>query len=509
MGAVMPSRKHLPRLLLVIVPCISLVLAATPALAAFPITEYPVLTANAIPNFATLGPDGNVWFTEFSADKIGKITTAGVVTEYPIPTADSQPEGITAGPDGNLWFVETAANQVGKINTAGKITEFSIPTANSGAAGITAGPDGKLWFTEFAADRIGRITTSGVFSSFKVPTGNSGPNGITTGSNGNLWFTEYKANKVGEVTTSGTFTEFPVAAGHPYAIAPGSDGNLWFTESGLNDINRMTTAGAVTGTFSVPTSPGVPFGIAPGPDKNLWFTEYQGNNVTQITTAGTMTESPVPTAHAKPFGITPGSDGNVWFAENGGNNIGTIRLPNLRIHYIFYIPNRFFIPNITLLPTQGDTVSWLMLNPGIHGIADASGMGLFQTPNGVPIGETFQFSFTGAGSYAYDDPFNTAAKGTVKVPIVVTPVVGAVDTAQVTWASADPPAGFAFDVQVKRPGTSSFVPWRTGVTSLTATFGPSDPLWAGTGTYRFRARMRNLANGKASGYSNAKAITLS
>ncbi len=505
----MSSRRHIVRLLIVIAPCTGLVLAALPAFAAFPITEYPVLTPAAGPYETTLGADGNVWFTEFNADKIGKVTTAGKVTEYPIPTAASQPEGITAGPDGNLWFVETGANKIGKITTAGKITEYPIPTASSGAAGIAAGPDGKLWFTEFGADRIGRITTAGVFSSFKVPTAASGPNGITTGSNGNLWFTEYNTNKVGEVTTSGAFTEFPAGTGHPYAIAPGSDGNLWFTKSGSNTVNRMTTAGAVTGTFTVPTSPGVPFGIAPGPDKNLWFTEYQGNNVTQISTAGTMTESPVPTAHAKPFGITPGSDGNVWFAENAGNNIGTIHLPNLRIHYIFYIPNRFFIPNITQLPQQGDTVSWLMLNPGLHGIADASGMGLFQTPNGLPIGETFQFSFTGAGSYAYDDPFDAAAKGTVKVPITVTLVVGAVDTAQVTWASAVPPAGFAFDVQVKRPGTSSFVPWQTGVTSQTATFGPSDPLWAGTGTYQFRARMRNVTNGKASGYSAAKAITLS
>ncbi len=505
----MARHRHLVRLLLLIAPCIGLVLAATPALAAFPITEYAVPTANAVPFGATLGSDGNVWFTESDANQIGKITPSGVVTEFPIPTADSQPEGIAAGPDGNLWFVETGANQIGRITPAGVVTEFPIPTADSGASDITAGPDGKLWFNEFGADRIGRVTTAGVFSSFKIPTKNSGPTGITTGSNNNLWFTEYKANQVGEITTTGTITEFPVGAGHPYAIAPGSDGNLWFTEAGFNDVNRMNTSGTVTGTFSVPTSPGVPYGIAPGPDKNLWFTEYQGNKVTQVTTAGAMTESPVPTAHSKPYGITSGSDGNVWFAESGGNNIGTIRLPQFGIRDIFYIPNRFFIPNIIRLPEQGDTVSWLMLNPGLHGIADASGMGLFQTPNGVPIGETFQFSFTAAGSYSYDDPFDAAATGTVQVPITVTPVVGAVDTAQVTWASAGPPAGFAFDVQVKRPGTSSFVPWRTGVTSQTATFGPSDPLWAGTGTYRFRARMQNMTNGKASGYSNAKAITLS
>jgi hypothetical protein len=91
-------------------------------------------------------------------------------------------------------------------------------------------------------------------------------------------------------------------------------------------------------------------------------------------------------------------------------------LPNLTLHNIYYIPNRFFIPGITLLNNQGETVNWLNLNPGLHGVIDASGMGLFQTPNGIPVG----------------------------------------GTAQVTWASADAPAGFAFSVQVEQPGSSSF-----------------------------------------------------
>ncbi len=39
----------------------------------------------------------------------------GVVTEYAIPTADAQPGGITTGPDGNLWFTENDADKIGKI----------------------------------------------------------------------------------------------------------------------------------------------------------------------------------------------------------------------------------------------------------------------------------------------------------------------------------------------------------------------------------------------------------
>jgi hypothetical protein len=63
-------------------------------------------------------------------------------------------------------------------------------------------------------------------------------------------------------------------------------------------------------------------------------------------------------------------------------------------------------------------------------------------------------------------------------------------------------------VQVEQPGSGTFLPWRSGVTSLSATFGPSDPLWAGTGTYQFRAQLENTVNGTASGFSSPGSIVL-
>src|SRR5947207_4666187 len=70
------------------------------------------------------------------------------ILEFPIPTASSYTFGITAGPDGNLWFTEYNGNNIGRITTAGVITEFAQNTVNVGPVGITAGPDGALWFTE-------------------------------------------------------------------------------------------------------------------------------------------------------------------------------------------------------------------------------------------------------------------------------------------------------------------------------------------------------------------------
>ena len=65
------------------------------------------------PKGITAGPDGALWFTEYGPkDKIGRITTAGVITQYPVPTSNSGLDGITAGPDGALWFAESLDSRV-------------------------------------------------------------------------------------------------------------------------------------------------------------------------------------------------------------------------------------------------------------------------------------------------------------------------------------------------------------------------------------------------------------
>jgi hypothetical protein len=114
-------------------------------------SQFPVKPGTA-PWGIVSGPDGALWFSESSTilapDKIGRITTAGVITDFPVITSPSLPQLITAGPDGALWFTETNANKIGRITTAGAVSELAIPTANSQPFGIAAGPDGNIWFAE-------------------------------------------------------------------------------------------------------------------------------------------------------------------------------------------------------------------------------------------------------------------------------------------------------------------------------------------------------------------------
>ena len=172
----------------------------------------PISTAQSRPLGITAGPDGNLWFTENTGNKIGRISPSGTITEFPVPTADSGLQGITVGPGGNLWFTEQKSNQIGRISPSGTITEYPIPTASGAPFGIAAGPDGNLWFTEGSGNQIGRISPSGTITEYPIPTADSGPNGITAGPGGNLWFTEFASfgNQIGRISPSGTITEFPV-----------------------------------------------------------------------------------------------------------------------------------------------------------------------------------------------------------------------------------------------------------------------------------------------------------
>lgn len=235
--------------------------AALPPKATY--TTFDIPTASAGPWGICTGPDNNLWFTEVTGNKIGRITTTGTITEFSSGlSAGAQPREIVAGPDGNLWFTETGTDKIGRITTAGAITEFSTGIT-SGAApyGICVGPDNNLWFTESGTDKIGRITTAGVVTEFTIPTATAIPVDITAGPDGALWFTEFFACKVGQITTAGVITEtnvptrtdVPGQSVGPHGIITGPDNALWFAEQqvsavGRVDIGAPVPAGPVTNT---------------------------------------------------------------------------------------------------------------------------------------------------------------------------------------------------------------------------------------------------------------------
>jgi streptogramin lyase len=60
-------------------------------------SQFPIATPNSVPQGITMGPDGALWFTEALGNKIGRITTAGVITEYTIPSHRAVRRGSPLG----------------------------------------------------------------------------------------------------------------------------------------------------------------------------------------------------------------------------------------------------------------------------------------------------------------------------------------------------------------------------------------------------------------------------
>ena len=263
----------------------------------------------------TVGPDKNVWFTEYPTVIAYVIPGTSLVVEFGGDGSFSQilgPSGITSGPDGAMWFVGALSSTVSRITTQGRLTNTYALNHGSAPLWNTLGPDDAVWFTE-QLNRIGRISKAGVVTSF--PTSKSAaPLGIVAGPDGNLWFTEAGVGAIAKMTTSGTITEYPVLYGLN-GIAVGPDGNLWFPNSVTNTIGRITTSGIIT-DFPVPTPFSGAAYITAGPDNSLWFTETYASQVGKIDpTNGSITEYPL-AAGRSPGAITAGPDGNLWFVED-------------------------------------------------------------------------------------------------------------------------------------------------------------------------------------------------
>jgi virginiamycin B lyase len=306
------------------------------------------------PQGITNGPDGNMWFTEHGADRIARVTPDGTITEFSAgitrpsgPAAadftDAAPASIVTGADGNLWFTEQIADRIGRITPDGVITEFSAgitPSPSQSLPGlhqyqaaqpgpITKGADGNVWFVELLAGRIGRITPEGVITEFPIPVESptypdayngstqyrvvAGVSSITAGTDGNVWFTQ--------------FTGGPIIAGDTTRKGVGAVGRI--TPSGeFTEFTAGLTQGPPDPESAFPTepSPAGVRGIAKGPDGNLWALDAHG--LVRITPAGKITEFPLELTIGafSSEQMVVGPHGTFWFAENASQDIARVKI---------------------------------------------------------------------------------------------------------------------------------------------------------------------------------------
>lgn len=286
--------------------------------------EFRLPTPDSRPYQIVSGPDGNLWFTQSNAGRIGKITPSGEITEFKVRDG-SGPYGITVGPDGNIWFTERFANMIAKFSTSGQLlAEYPIPTPRSQPWGITLGPDGALWFTEEDVDQIGRITVDGQITEFFTQNC-CFPTFITSGSDGRLWFTEELPGQIGAMSTNGSVEYFtPPTAQLLYGITTTSKGEVWWTAlAGDNKIGKIDSSGQIT-EFSIPSDNTGIAGATEGAEGNIWFTQNDLGRVGAMRPTGGLFALIQDGSY--PIGITSGPDRNIWVTESQSNAIGRVMI---------------------------------------------------------------------------------------------------------------------------------------------------------------------------------------
>jgi virginiamycin B lyase len=207
------------------------------------IQEYDTTLTKTESTSMTAGVNGYTWFGTDAAG-IGSISPTGVIQLTSIPDEGTQFTGVGLGPDGNVWWEEFTGQYIGKITPDYKYAEYFIPNMpnGSGGFGITGGPDGRVWFVDTNDGQIGAIKTNGKDPVF-YKTGLTGqPITITAGPDGNLYFGEI-TSVVGQITPSGVITEFPFPASEGsfpvINVTVGPDKNIWFSNNVHSQVGKL------------------------------------------------------------------------------------------------------------------------------------------------------------------------------------------------------------------------------------------------------------------------------
>ncbi len=279
----------------------------------FPVTGAPVHLAQ--------GPDGNIWVTlSGGANKLAKVTPAGVVTEYNPVNISAAPVGIAKGPDNLMWVTDTG--HVAKFDPAdpnGSAVETAIADITD-ARSIVTGPDNNLWTA--SGDKLVKIPPANPAGATSTTIAGMSARDIASGTDGNLWIADFGGARIVAATTAGV-TTFHNTGGTPQGIGAGPGGQVVYGNPGTSPqtIGRLTL-GAAPLTTNTPASD--PFGVVFGSDGAFWTANFAKDELGRLTTDGTYTELPGFTAGSGPRYITTGPGNTLWVSLEQGKKIGRV-----------------------------------------------------------------------------------------------------------------------------------------------------------------------------------------
>lgn len=299
------------------------------------------------PQFMTTGPAGDVWFTIFDSDQIGRITPDMVITEYDLPVGQDGPNDITLGSDGRIWYTLYNSDQIGaldptagsKANIEASMTVYSLSAGGASPNMITTGPNGNIWYTEHNGKRTRKVDpgTGALLGTVAIDNGGfTWHSDIVAGPDGNVWAMEYNHDellKIDPDTVTYSVLEFGVNIDR-MEVGPNNLIYLYSTnefDRKIYSINPFagSDAAIVASLQQVasPPYPSKPNDMTVGPGGKWWVPANANNWILRYESDfSSYTTFNTPTASSLPFAITQGGDSNLYVTLRGTNAIAKVVL---------------------------------------------------------------------------------------------------------------------------------------------------------------------------------------
>jgi streptogramin lyase len=275
-----------------------------------------------------VGPEGSLWFAGTHrgaepANVIGRIVGGGALDEHKVPVSGSAlgVGDLTLGPEGNMWFTEPAANRIERAAPGGTPAGFTLPIPGSRPTGIvTVGSS--VWATLGGIGRLEEINpATAMGTEYTLPVGWR-PSALALGGDKALWTVNAAAPEVARKPPTGSTITYPPPSsskGTRYSdIATGPDGNLWISQSDGPFIDKLEAEASNPRykRFELPIKGGIST-ISKGPHHDIWFAA--GGRIGSMDTKGRSFGAPACAVHscARVEALAEGPGGALWFAAGG------------------------------------------------------------------------------------------------------------------------------------------------------------------------------------------------
>jgi DNA-binding beta-propeller fold protein YncE len=143
------------------------------------------------------------------------------LTIWRIPTANSLPYGIALAPDGKVYFTEFSANKLGQLDPG--TNEIRERAVGADPGGLFLDEKGGLFLALAQDNAIQFLLFTGGTASWPLPTAGAWPEVLVPGSGPgqvNLWLNERQGRKIARFSPSAIFVTLPLIVTPPTPVAP-------------------------------------------------------------------------------------------------------------------------------------------------------------------------------------------------------------------------------------------------------------------------------------------------